>query len=132
LGSQIDIPGFDNNTLVHYKTLKQLETHRGSLGLFENVETVTPKSMAYYKKIRRPQSVMVAKGTSKYNAIKPKIHGAFESHMQTLTGEKMYPKRITKKKPSIEARPKYHINTVLSNRSGAMNLDKLFSENSLK
>jgi hypothetical protein len=90
--------------------------------------------MAYYKKIRRPQSAMVVEGTSEYNPIKPKIHGAFESHMQTLTGEKIHPKRIAKKKkkPSIEAKPKYNINTVLSNRSGAMNLDQLFSENSLK
>lgn len=86
--------------------------------------------MAYYKKVRRPKSAIVPKGISKNHMILGRIHGAFESHMQTLTAEKAKPRRIAKKKASLEPKQRYSVNTVLSNKSGALNLKQLFSENS--
>lgn len=127
MGSWIGTPEYQNNQKKQYKTLKNINFHRASL---EQIETITPKSMAYYKKVRRPQSAIAPVGTSKNRIIRNKIHGAFESHMKTLTTEKAKPRRIAKKKASLEPKPKYSVNTVLSNKSGALNLKQLFSENS--
>ena len=64
---------------------------------------------------------------------KPQLPDAFSQHMKGITAREVEAStRLRSKRLSGAARPKYDFDTVVSNKSQAMNLRQLFSEQSVR
>ena len=118
---------------------KTKESCKQNIMSFDNAnpdEQITPTSLAYYKKIRRPQSAIQIPGSFQGNNLGNNFlkHGKFESHITKLTTKKdKRSKKINRKSlKSVPKVKKYDINTILSNKSGGMNLKDLFLDHSFK
>ncbi|CAI2365651.1 unnamed protein product [Moneuplotes crassus] len=108
-----------------HRTLKKLEDNDSKFMNYIPEEKITPTSMAYYKKIRRPQSAVAIPEQFKHKAdVQIGSSGAKIS-------KKIKPKNQTKKRQE-KPRVKYDINTILSNRSQSMKIKEVFMGTSSK